>query len=97
MGSEEISEDIDHLIFNFVKVLFERTEKNLKVPVKFVEIYNESCRRGVGGKDDYDESDLKMRQRIRDELLKKDYIFVDPVDVDSIYLTQKGIEKYSDC
>lgn len=66
------------------------------MPVKFVEIYNESCRIGVGGKDDHDESDLKMSQIIRIVLLKKDYIFVDPVDVDPIYLKQKAIEKYTD-
>jgi hypothetical protein len=96
MDSEYISEDIKRLTFNLVKALFERTGGNLKVPVKFIEIYNEACRRRAGSKNDYDESDLKMIQYIRDELLKKGYIMADSIDVESIYLTQKAIEEYSD-
>lgn len=61
---------------------------------KFVEIYNEACQRLVGINDKFDESNLQMRQHIRDNLIKNGYIFVDPKDVDSIYITQKAMDDY---
>ena len=48
-----------------------------------------------GGNDKY-KSYIEMKQYVRENLLKNGYIFVDPKDVDSIYLTQKAIDEYSD-
>jgi hypothetical protein len=92
---EHSSEDIRSLTYKFVKVLIETTNSELKVPVKFVEVYNDACRMREGSKNKYD-SNIEMRQYVRDNLLKNAYIFVDPKDVDSIYLTQKAIDEYSD-
>jgi hypothetical protein len=83
------------LTLTFIKVLIESTSKELKVPVKFVDIYNDACRLS-GGNRNKEESNLEMRQHVRDDLLNNGYIFVDPKDVDSIYLTQKTIDEYSD-
>ena len=92
---EHTSEDIKRLAYRFVKTLIESTNRELKVPVKFVDIYNEACRKQEGSNDKY-ESNIELRQHVRDDLIKNDYIFVDPKDVDSIYITQKAIDEYSD-
>jgi hypothetical protein len=95
MGSQDISDDIKRLTYTFVKVLIESTSSELKVPVKFVDIYNDACRKR-GGSNNKDESNVELRQHVRDNLLKNGHIFVDPNDVDSIYLTQKAVDEYSD-
>ncbi|KAF0868068.1 hypothetical protein E5N71_11945 [Candidatus Nitrosocosmicus sp. SS] len=92
---QDKSDKIQSLTLTFVKVLIESTGKELKVPVKFIDIYNEACRLR-GGNRNKEESNLEIRQYVRDDLLKNGYIFVDPTDVDSIYLTQKTIDEYSD-
>lgn len=92
---EHTSEIIKRLTYTFVKILIESTSSELKVPVKFVDIYNETCRMTEGNNDKY-KSYIEMKQYVRDNLLKNGYIFVDPKDVDSIYLTQKAIDEYSD-
>jgi hypothetical protein len=92
---EHASEIIKRLTYRFVKILIESTSSELKVPVKFVDIYDETCRTTEGNNDKY-KSYIEMKQYVRDNLLKNGYIFVDPKDVDSIYLTQKAIDEYSD-
>jgi hypothetical protein len=92
---QDKSKKIQSLTLTFIKVLIESTSKELKVPVKFVDIYNDACRLR-GGNRNKEESNLEMRQHVRDDLLNNGYIFVDPKDVDSIYLTQKTIDEYSD-
>jgi hypothetical protein len=92
---QDKSKKIQSLTLTFIKVLIESTSKELKVPVKFVDIYNDACRLS-GGNRNKEESNLEMRQHVRDDLLNNGYIFVDPKDVDSIYLTQKTIDEYSD-
>jgi len=89
------TDEIEGLTLAFVKVLIEITGKDWKVPVKFVDVYNEACRLR-GGNRNKEESNLEIRQYVRDHLLNNGYIFVDPKDVDSIYLTQKTIDEYSD-
>ena len=95
MEKQQVSEEIQSLTLTFVKVLIESTSGELKVPVKFVDIYNDACRRHGGG-DNKQESDLQLRQYIRDNLLSSGYIFVDPNDADSIYMTQKAIDEYAE-
>lgn len=95
MEEQDKSDKIQSLTLTFVKVLIERTSKELKVPVKFVDVYNEACRIR-GGISNQEESNLEVRQHVRDDLLSNGFIFVDSKDVDSIYLTQKTIDEYSD-
>lgn len=95
MKPQSNSDDIEGLTLTFVKVLIESTGKELKVPVKFVDVYNEACRLR-GGNRNKEESNLEIRQHIRDDLLNNGYMFADSEDVDSIYLTQKTIDEYSD-
>ena len=91
---ENTSEDIKRLTHRFVKILIESTGSELNVPVKFVDIYNNACRSRGGSNDKY-ESNIEMRQHVRDNLMKNGYIYVDTKDVDSINLTQKAIDEYS--
>jgi hypothetical protein len=95
LEQQHISEKIQSLTLAFVKVLIESTSGDLKVSVKFVDIYNDVCRRR-GGRYNKEESDLQLRQHVRDNLLSSGYVFVDPNDVDSIYLTQKAIDEYAE-
>jgi hypothetical protein len=95
LEQQDISVEIQSLTLTFVKVLIENTNNELKVSVNFVDIYNEACRSrwGINNKE---ESDLQLRQNVRDNLLSSGYVFVDPNDVDSIYLTQKAIDEYAE-
>ena len=95
MEQQHISEKIQSLTLIFVKVLIENTNNELKVSVNFVDIYNEACRRRWGN-NNKEESDLQLRQNVRDNLLSNDYVFVDPNDVDSIYLNQKAKDEYAE-
>ena len=92
---DHTSEIIKRLTYRFIKILIESTNSELKVPVKFVDIYNDACREREGSNDKY-KSYIEMRQYVRDNLLKNGYIFIDTKDIDSIYLTQKAIDEYSD-
>ena len=92
---EHTSEDIKRLTHRFVKILIESTNSELKVPVKFVDIFNDACRTQEGNNDKY-ESNMEMRQYVRDNLMENGYIFVDSKDVDSIYPTQKAIDEYAE-
>ena len=94
MEQQDISEEIQGLTLASVKVLIESTNNELKVSVKFVDIYNDACRIRGGSNDKY-ESNIEMRQHVRDNLMKNGYIFIDTKDVDSINLTQKAIDEYS--
>ena len=95
MEQQHISEKIQSLTLTSVKVLIENTNNELKVSVNFVDIYNDACRR-LGGNNNKEESDLQLRQNVRDNLLSNDYVFVDPNDVDSIYLNQKAKDEYAE-
>jgi len=95
LEKQDISAEIQSLTFTFVKVLIENTNNELKVSVNFVDIYNEACRRRWGN-NNKEESYLQLRQNVRDTLLSSDYVFVDPNDVDSIYLNQKAKDEYAE-
>jgi len=95
LEQQDISEEIQGLTLAFVKVLIENTNNESKVSVNFVDIYNEACRKR-GGNNNEEESDLQLRQHVRDNLLSSGYIFIDPNDADSIYLTQKAIDEYAE-
>lgn len=94
MELQNSSELIKHLTSTFIKVLIERTGGELKIPLKFVDIYNDACIKRGGINNKY-EINIEMRHYVRDNLMKNGYIFVDPKDVDSIYPTQKAIDEYS--
>jgi len=66
---EHTSEDIKRLTHRFVKILIESTNSELKVPVKFVDIFNDACRTQEGNNDKY-ESNMEMRQYVRDNLME---------------------------
>ena len=59
-----------------------------------MEAFTEACRRRVGINDEFEDSNLELRQHVRDNLLKHGFICIDPYDVDSIYITQKAINEY---
>ena len=95
MESQDKSDKIESLTLTFVKVLIESTNGELKVPVKFVDIYNEACLERWGNRNK-EESNLEIRQHVRNDLINNGFIFVDPTNVNSIYLSQKTIDEYSD-
>lgn len=95
MRSEDISEEIKHLSYAFIKVLIEKTEGELNMPLKFVDVYNDACTK-QSGNNNTDEVNTEVRQRVRDNLLENGYIVVDPKESDYIFLTHKTIDEYSD-
>ena len=94
MNTHEASDIIQDLTFTFVSTLIKNTKSELKLPIKFMDIYIEACRER-GHNENKEESNLEIRHRVRDNLLNNGYIFVDPMDVDSIYLTQRALNEFS--
>lgn len=88
------SHNIKRLTYKVVKSMMGRTGIELKVPVKFVKAYKEACRRRVGINDEFEDSNLELRQHVRDNLMSHRIIFLDHKDVDTFYITQKAIDEY---
>lgn len=93
MDSQDISEEIRRLTYAFIKVLIKKTSGELNVKVKFVNIYDDACKGESEGNNQY-LVNSEIRQHVRDSLLRNNFIVVDPENVDFIFLTQKGIDKY---
>jgi len=96
LDSQDSSEEIKRLTYAFVKVLIESTSRELTVSVKFVDIYDDACRTRFGNNNNEWEKNSDFRQHVRNDLLNNGYIFVDPKDVDSVFLTQKAIDEFAD-
>lgn len=94
MQSQHITRDIKRLTYKVVKNLIEKTGGHLEVPTRFIEIYNEACKKPVGSNDIFDQSNIQMRQAVKDNLVKNGYILENVKDVDSIYIKKKAIEDY---
>jgi hypothetical protein len=89
MISDDVSPEIERLIHLVIKSMVEKTNSNLKIPIGFRQVYMEACKREPNYK--YDYSDLEMRQHVRDILLRNDYIFVNPDDVEEVFITKKAL------
>jgi hypothetical protein len=96
LGFQPTSEDIKRLSYKVVKILIEKTGTDLKVPVNFEEVYNDACRIQGGSNDEHNESNMEIRHHVRDNLISNGHIFMDPKDVESIYITQKAIDEYAE-
>lgn len=88
--------DMDQLPYNFVKISIDKSNRDSTIPFNFVSICQETCQRTIGIHDGFDEPNLEMRQHVRDNLINNEFSFVDPNDVDSVFITQKAIDEYSD-
>lgn len=95
MKPQYTSDDINRLAHTFIKVLVERTGSEINVPLRFIDVYNDACTKQGGSNNKY-ETNTEIRHHVRDNLLKNGFIFVDPEDVDSVFLTQKAIDEYVD-
>ncbi|WP_148687517.1 hypothetical protein [Candidatus Nitrosocosmicus hydrocola] len=95
MKQNKQAEDIGRLTYNFVKISIDKPIRDITIPMKFVSSYEEACKGTIGIHDEFDESNLEMRQHVRDNLIKNEFIFVDPKDVDSFFLTQKAIDEFN--
>ena len=89
MISDDVSPEIERLIHLVIKSMVEKTNSNLKTPIGFNQVYMEACKLEPNYK--YDYSDLEMRQHVRDILLRNDYIFVNPDDVEEVFITKKAL------
>lgn len=94
MSQHKSPEDIGRLTHNFVKISMETTKRDISIPLKFISIYQEACKGTIGILDKFDEANLELRHHVRDNLISNGFIFVDPSDVDLIYLTQKAIDEF---
>ena len=81
MGSYDTSEEIIRLTQTAINLLIERTSGDLTVSLKFVDLYNEACTE-EGDSNDKLKTNAEIRQHVRENLLKNNYIYIDPDDVD---------------
>ena len=88
MISDDVSPEIGRLIHLVIKSMVEKTNSNLKTSIGFRQVYMEACKLEPNYK--YDYSDLEMRQHVRYILLRNDYIFVNPDDVEEVFITKKA-------
>lgn len=94
MDSVDISPEIKRLTYKVVKAMIDRTNRNLQRPVVFLEVYQEACIGGNPVDDQYDKSNLGLKQLVRDNLLRNGYIFVNPNDIESVFITETAVKQY---
>ena len=92
MISDDVSPEVRRLIYLVTKTMIEKTKSNLKASIGFGQVYMEACKKDTKNK--YDHSNLELRQHIRDILLRNGYIFVNPEDVEDVFITKKAIDQY---
>ena len=92
MISDDVSPEVRRLIDLVTKTIIEKTKSNLKASIGFGQVYMEACKKDTKNK--YDHSNLELRQHIRDILLRNDYIFVNPEDIEDVFITKKAIDHY---
>ncbi|HKR73508.1 MAG TPA: hypothetical protein VJR94_05290 [Candidatus Nitrosocosmicus sp.] len=54
MSLKDISDEIKHLAFTFIKVSYERTGGELKKPLRFLDIYYDACTKIDGSINKYE-------------------------------------------
>ena len=88
MDSEYVSDEIKHLTTILLKSCLKERVGKMKIPTKFVDIYDDACikRRGINNEN---ESYIEIRQHVRHRLVRDGYIFVDPEDVNYIFFNSK--------
>ncbi|MDQ4073039.1 MAG: hypothetical protein M3162_01905 [Thermoproteota archaeon] len=87
------SNGIKRLTYGIIKSMIDKTNQDLKTPVKFVEVYEDACKKRIKDEDELERSNLEMRQHVRDNLIRNGYVFVDPADTEAIYITQKAVDE----
>jgi hypothetical protein len=92
----EISPEVRRLVHLVVKSMIEKTKSDLKIPIRFKQVYVEACKIDTNNNNNnkYDPSHLQVRHHVRDILLKNGYIFVSPDDPEDVFITKKAIDLY---
>jgi hypothetical protein len=88
----EISPEIRRLVHLVVKSMIEKTKSDLKISIRFKQVYEEACKKDTNNNNKYDPSHLQVRHHVRDILLKNGYIFVSPDDPEDVFITKKAID-----
>jgi len=95
MESTIFSKDIVRLSNEVVDLLIESSRGDLKLPIHFINAYNKACKKISHDDSDYFKSNLQLRQYVRENLIKRGLISVSPENVESVYVTQKGLNVHS--
>ena len=73
MKSDYVSSEVRLLSYLVTQTMIEKTKRDLHIPIKFRQVYEEACKRDTKNK--YDYSNLEISQHVRDILLRNSYIF----------------------
>lgn len=96
MDTQDSSIIVKDITNTFLSHLIGMTKINLKTPINFIDHYNKVCRnQNLGLNNEIIEVNLEIRQHVRNNLIENGYVTVDPTDVDSVYLTQKAFDEFS--
>ena len=87
--------EIDDLTDLVLKVLNKRTNGNLKVSIPFIDAYIEACliqnsKKRLKTKD----ANPDIRNQVLEYLLTNGYVILNPQEGESVFLTQKAIDKF---
>lgn len=96
MDSQQYSKGILCLTDEFVKSAIERTKGNLQISIPFQEIYRDACYLAGKTGEDSNNAYLEIKYHVRDRLLRNNFIFMNPNDADSIFITQKAIVEFNE-
>jgi hypothetical protein len=69
MTQNKQPEDIGILTHNFVKIAIDKSKREVSIPMKFISIYEEACKGTIGIHDEFNESNIEMRQHVRANLM----------------------------
>ncbi len=91
MISDDVSPEVRLLTYLVIQTMIEKTKRDLHIPINFRQIYEEACKRDT--KNNYDYSNLEIRQHVRDILLRNGYILVNPNDAEDVFITEKAVNQ----
>jgi hypothetical protein len=94
MLTNKVSPEIRRKIHLVVKTMIEKTKSDLKIPIRFEQVYEEACKIDTNNNNNYDPSHLEVRHHVRDILLRNGYIFASPDDPEDVFITKKAIDLY---
>jgi hypothetical protein len=91
----DISKNIGLLANKIVNLLIERTHGDLRIQLPFLYAYEKAHFINTSFSDNkVDKSNLQVRQHVIDYLLKNELIFINPENVNGVYITQKALDQY---
>lgn len=84
---------LDNLMILVIEVLVKRSYADLSMSIPFIEVFTEACIKQKLTMNAFIQTNPRTRDQIRENPIGNKYIIDDHEDVESVFVTQKAIDK----